>query len=403
MNGSFAVRRRFGVSGGLLMLGVLLCLVAFSTRSEAQDATTPAFLTEEGTPPPGANVPCTPSAEHPYPVVLVHGTFETMAQNWAVFSPILKQEGYCVFALNYGSEGEGRDAQGQGLGPIEESAADLDEFVGDVLAYTGAERVQLVGHSQGGMMPRYWIKNLGGASEVEDLVGLAPSNYGTNLNNAFSGLPGATSPCTACDQQNANSQFIRQLNEGDDTPGDGSFTQIATDDDEIIIPYTNSFLKGTRLTSNITIQDYNGGALVTHQNIYNDPVAQRITLDALDNPGPANPGRATGVNPNACTITGTSGNDTLRGTAGRDVICALGGNDRVYGLGGNDVLRGGAGKDFLYGGDGNDRLEGAADNDALYGQAGDDTLLGGAGNDLLQGGPGRDTLNGGAGKNSLKQ
>ena len=36
------------------------------------------------------------------------------------------------------------------------------------------------GHSQGGMMPRYYLKFLGGASKVDDLVGLAPSNHGTD-------------------------------------------------------------------------------------------------------------------------------------------------------------------------------------------------------------------------------
>jgi triacylglycerol lipase len=66
---------------------------------------------------------------------------------------------------------------------------------------------------------------------------------------------------------------------------------IATDDDEIIIPYTRCFLKGTERTKNITLQDYNGGLEVTHQNIYNDPVAQKFTFDALANPGPANPER----------------------------------------------------------------------------------------------------------------
>ena len=38
----------------------------------------------------------------------------------------------------------------------------------------------MVGHSQGGMMPRYYIKFLGGADKVDDLVGLAPSNHGTS-------------------------------------------------------------------------------------------------------------------------------------------------------------------------------------------------------------------------------
>lgn len=270
-----------------LVLLALASLVAVSPsvlagESDAQTRV-PTWLAKEGVPPPGANVPCEPKERHPHPVILVHGTFETMDQNWAVLSPRLKEKGYCVFALNYGN---------RGLGRIGESARELDRFVDRVLAYTGARKVSLVGHSQGGMMPRYWIKYLGGESKVEDLVGLAPSNYGTELGRGdFQNALGISSPCPACEQQQADSRFIRRLNEGDDTPGPGSFTVIATDDDEIIIPYTRCFLKGEERTENITLQDYNGGLVVTHQNIYNDPIAQRFTFDALANPGPANPAR----------------------------------------------------------------------------------------------------------------
>ena len=66
----------------------------------------------------------------------------------------------------------------------------------------------------------------------------------------------------ACEQQQADSRFIRRLN-----------------------------VKGEERTENITIQDYNGGLMVTHQNIYNDPVAQKFIFDALTNPGPADPER----------------------------------------------------------------------------------------------------------------
>jgi triacylglycerol esterase/lipase EstA (alpha/beta hydrolase family) len=52
----------------------------------------------------------------------------------------LKAKGYCVFALDYGE---------RGTGPIEDSAAALRDFVGRVLAATGAAKVSLVGHSQG--------------------------------------------------------------------------------------------------------------------------------------------------------------------------------------------------------------------------------------------------------------
>lgn len=261
-------------------------MFAFAGEPEAQTtpADTPRFLIDEGAPPPGANVACKPTKKKPYPVVLVHGTFETMYQNWAALSPQLKQRGYCVFALNYGN---------RGLGPIQQSARELRVFVDKVLAYTGARKVSLVGHSQGGMMPRYWIKNLGGKNKVEDLVGIAPSNYGTELEQAeFQEELGVDSPCRACEQQAADSRFIKQLNRGDDTPGPGSFTQIATRDDEIIVPFTRCFLKGKLHTRNIVLQRYNGGLFVTHQNIYNDPTAQKLVFDALANPGPARPSRA---------------------------------------------------------------------------------------------------------------
>jgi triacylglycerol lipase len=266
------------------LLAALVGMLVFAGGSEAQDEDVPPWLAREGVPPPGANVPCAPKARHPYPVVLVHGTFESMEQNWAVLSPRLKEKGYCVFALNYGN---------RGLGRIGRSARELGVFVDKVLAYTDARKVSLVGHSQGGMMPRYWIKNLGGASKVDDLVGIAPSNYGTELGQEdFQSKLGITKPCPACDQQQADSRFIKRLNEGDDTPGRGSFTQIATDDDEIIIPYARCFLKGRERTENVTLQDYNGGLVVTHQNIYNDPFAQDLVFDALAYPGPADPERA---------------------------------------------------------------------------------------------------------------
>ena len=163
--------------------------------------------------PPGANNwSCKPSAAHPVPVILVHGTFADMSDSWQALSPLLYDNGYCVFALNYGSY-DGSDSAGvYATGKIEDSAAQLSTFVNRVLAATGASKVDIVGHSQGGMMPRYYIKNLGGASKVNTLVGLAPSNHGTTLEGLFtlaSYFPGGSSlvgaDCPACQEQEAGS------------------------------------------------------------------------------------------------------------------------------------------------------------------------------------------------------
>jgi triacylglycerol esterase/lipase EstA (alpha/beta hydrolase family) len=124
-----------------------------------------------GISPPGANDwSCKPAAQRPNPVILVHGTFGDMSVSWNLISPSLKADGYCVFALDYGN---------RGTGPIEDSAAELLAFAERVRAATGASKVSMVGHSQGGMMPRSYVKFLGGKQRVEDLVGLVPSNHGT--------------------------------------------------------------------------------------------------------------------------------------------------------------------------------------------------------------------------------
>ena len=216
--------------------------------------------------------------------MLVHGTFANRFDNWLSMSPALKAAGYCVFALNYGGSG-GEPLGIYATGPIERSAQQLADFVARVRAATGAAKVSIVGHSQGGMMPRYYLKYLGGASVVDDLVGLAPSNHGTT--NPFA--PPAGVLCPACAQQAAGSPFLSNLNAGDETPGNVSYTVIATRYDEVVTPYTSDFLAGTN-TTNVLLQDRCRLDFSEHLAVAFDPPAIQWTKNALGRTGPADPG-----------------------------------------------------------------------------------------------------------------
>ena len=247
-------------------------------------------LTHYGQPPRGAdNWACKPTAAHPDPVVLVHGTFGNMTDSWEALSPLLANAGYCVYALNYGGSSPGNPIQA--TGPIETSARQLSAFVDKVLASTGARKVDIVGHSQGGMMPRYYIRFLGGAAKVDTLVGLAPSNHGTTLFGlttleAAFGAGGSLPGCAACGEQMAGSAFLTKLNAGHETEPGVRYTVIEGRYDEVVTPYTSAFLAPGPNVRNVTLQDGCTSDLGDHLAIIYDRRALAYTMNALD---PAHP------------------------------------------------------------------------------------------------------------------
>ncbi|MFD3735302.1 esterase/lipase family protein [Streptomyces sp. NPDC058632] len=230
---------------------------------------------------------CKPSAAHPRPVVLVHGTFGNSVDNWLGLAPYLTHRDYCVFSLDYGR------LDGvpffHGLGPIEESARQLDVFVDRVLAATGAAKADIVGHSQGGMMPRHYLKFLGGADEVNALVGIAPSNHGTTLaglTRLLPYFPGVgdllTEATPALAQQVAGSDFLTRLNAGGDTVPGVRYTVIATRYDEVVTPYRSQYLSGPNVR-NVLLQDLCPVDLSEHVAIgLIDRIAFHEVANALD-------------------------------------------------------------------------------------------------------------------------
>ncbi|MEU0051741.1 alpha/beta fold hydrolase [Streptomyces sp. NPDC006184] len=235
----------------LLLTAALAAVPTATATASASDTAAPSAGWNDYT--------CKPSAAHPRPVVLVHGTLGNSVDNWLSLAPYLKSRGYCVYSLDYGQ------LPGvplfHGLGPIDESAGQLAAFVDRVLAATGTAKADLVGHSQGGMMPRYYLRFLGGADKVNALVGIAPDNHGTGLSGLTRLLPyfpgaedllRATTPGLA--DQIAGSAFLTRLNAGGDTVPGVRYTVIATRNDEVVTPWRSQYLTGPDV-HNVLLQD----------------------------------------------------------------------------------------------------------------------------------------------------
>ncbi|MEU9107042.1 alpha/beta fold hydrolase [Streptomyces xanthophaeus] len=233
------------------------------------------------------NWSCKPSAAHPRPVVLVHGTFGNSVDNWLGLAPYLVHRGYCVYSLDYGQ------LPGvpffNGLGPIDKSAGQLDVFVDKVLAATGSAKTDIIGHSQGGMMPRYYLKFLGGAPKVNALIGLAPDNHGTTLlglTKLLPFFPGAeeliSTATPGLADQIAGSAFQNKLNAGGDTVPGVKYTVIATKYDQVVTPYQSQFLSGPDVR-NVVLQDLCLLDFSEHVAIgLTDRIAWHEALNALD-------------------------------------------------------------------------------------------------------------------------
>ncbi|MFG3235306.1 esterase/lipase family protein [Streptomyces antibioticus] len=270
------------------LAALLLAAAAVTVPASAAHSAPAAATTSSG----WNDFSCKPSSAHPRPVVLVHGTLANSVDNWLVLAPYLKDRGYCVFSLDYGQ------LPGvpffHALGPIDKSAAQLSAYVDKVLAATGAAKADLVGHSQGGMMPRYYLKFLGGAAKVNALVGIAPNNHGTTLGGLTKLLPffpgaedllSAATPALA--QQVVGSDFMTRLNAGGDTVPGVRYTVIATRYDEVVTPYRTQFLTGDNVR-NILLQDLCPLDLSEHALIgLVDKIAFHEVANALD------PARAT--------------------------------------------------------------------------------------------------------------
>jgi triacylglycerol lipase len=112
--------------------------------------------------------------------------------------------------------------------------------VNELLQATGKPKVDIITHSMGGLSGRFYLKNLGGTSKVEDFVSLGGPNHGTTVTEIFP--PACAS--AACIEMRPGSTFLTNLNAGDETPGSVRYMTVRALCDAFIEPDDSVILNG---------------------------------------------------------------------------------------------------------------------------------------------------------------
>jgi triacylglycerol lipase len=289
------------VAAALLAAPSLASATTYPVRYDFSQGIT-AQGSHPNSPPPGANIwSCRPSSAHPDPVILVHGLLANQTVNWQTISPLLANRGYCVFSLTYGTKPNVSypGYQPGGLTTMEASAKQLAAFVGQVRAATGARYVDIVGHSEGSLMPDYYVKYVGGWKVVRRYVGITTIWHGTNplgtatlneMGQAY-GISQAlqqqiTTYCESCYEFLPGSPFIAKLRQGGIAVPGIAYTSIVTRNDELVQPYTSGIEPAPNMT-NLIVQKQCPLDQAEHVAMAADPVVAQDVLNALDPKHPA--------------------------------------------------------------------------------------------------------------------
>ena len=121
-----------------------------------------------------------------YPIVLAHGYAGSSEFIFGIdyfygIKDALEDQGARVFVVDMST-----------FATSAQRAVQLKAFVLRVLAVTGKSKVNIIGHSQGGLSARYMITNLGMAGRVASLTMISTPNRGTALADVVVGrLPNA--------------------------------------------------------------------------------------------------------------------------------------------------------------------------------------------------------------------
>lgn len=210
--------------------------------------------------------------DEPGPVLLIPGYGGSTASLRGL-AAVLEDSGRSVAVLPPVGSGTGDlDEQAEALGRAAERAVD-----------DGAPSVDVVGYSAGGVVARAWVAEHGGGSLARRVLTIGSPHHGTDVARLALEAVGNCPP--ACRQLVPDSDFLRRLNSGDETPPGPAFVSVWSESDQVVVPTDSARLEGAL---NLTVQQLCPSARTGHGQLPDDGVVTAAALAALG-PGPAEP------------------------------------------------------------------------------------------------------------------
>lgn len=158
------------------------------------------------------------------PIVFVHG-YAMNASEWDTMKGRFRELGYpeeALCAIQFS------DITGSN---VVNARDELPPFVAGVLERWGADKVDLVAHSNGGLSSRLWIRQYGGAGQVRDYVSLSGTHHGTQT-SCLGGWLGeaARETCPAYASQAESHNDVQWTLNGDPDTADVDETPSGVED-----------------------------------------------------------------------------------------------------------------------------------------------------------------------------
>ncbi|MDO4685819.1 MAG: alpha/beta hydrolase [Corynebacterium sp.] len=248
-------------------------------------------IAEGSTPlvPEGVNDPqCRVTPERPYAVILAHGTDASLYGDFSKLGAEIAADGWCTYGIDYGAGKDGRF----GWGKIQDSVQQFDQLIEAALATSGAEKVQIVGFSQGATVARWWVNKVDQGKRTHAWIGLASPTRGGNLYGVVplaQQVPGLVElvestgfVAPALLDLMAGSPVMQELNAGGETVPGPAYVTVSTRMDETMPEWVNQPIYGAR-TRNIVQQDLCPENLGGHMYMtYNPTVTELVRFLLVD-------------------------------------------------------------------------------------------------------------------------